>query len=93
MQKFKSKILKTNGEQIEVAPKAKYFSLSEMQEIVGGNIEMVFLKNNLIMVVNEEGKLDNLPLNATATLLMMNSSKSADFIVGNVLVTNRNYIN
>lgn len=91
MKNFKSKILKSNGEQVEVAPKRKHFSLAEMQEIVGGNIEMVFLPNHMVMVVNEEGKLFNLPLNATATLLM--NRFSDDFVVGNVLITSRTLIN
>ena len=91
MQKFKSKILKSSGEQLEVTPKGKTFTLAEMQEIVGGNIEMVFLPNHMVMVVNEEGKLFNLPLNATATLLM--NRFSDDFIVGNVLLTNQSLIN
>jgi hypothetical protein len=91
MKNFKSKILKSNGEQVEVAPKGKHFSLAEMQEIVGGNIEMVFLKNNMIMVVNEEGKLFNLPMNFMATLLMKEFSN--DFVVGDVLITSRTLVN
>jgi hypothetical protein len=91
MKNFKSKILKSNGEQVEVAPKGKHFSLAEMQEIVGGNIEMVFLKNNMVMIVNEEGKIFNMEYNPTATLLMREFSN--DFIVGNVLLTSRNFLN
>lgn len=91
MKNFKSKILKSNGDVVEIAPMGKHFSLAEMQEIVGGNIEMVFLANHTVMVVNEEGKLFNLPLNATATLLM--NRFSDDFVVGNVLITDQSLIN
>ena len=57
-------IYRTNGTQETVAPKnKKYFTLQELQGFVGGYIEIVFLfaiSDSLVMVVNEEGKLDEL---------------------------------
>lgn len=91
MKNFKSKILKSNGDVVEVSPMGKHFSLAEMQEIVGGNIEMVFLPNHMVMVVNEEGKLYDLPFNIMATLIM--KKYSDDFVVGNVLITDQSLIN
>jgi len=35
----------------------KFFKLKELQSIVGGYIECLYLKDNMTMVVNEEGKL------------------------------------
>lgn len=82
-------IIKTTGETIEVSPKkGKYFSLQELQTIVGGYIEMVYLDDSRFMVVNEEGKLKNLPLNEKATELF----NSTDYIVGDVLVCSRKEI-
>lgn len=83
-----AQIIKTTGEVTEVEPaKGKYFSLEEMQIIVGGYIEVVRISNNEIMIVNEEGKLDNLPINKKATEI---ASIPGDVIVGDVLVCNRN---
>ena len=47
-------IYKTSGEVIETKPKnGTDFSLSELQAIVGGCIEIIDLFNGKIMVVNE----------------------------------------
>ena len=48
---------------------------------MGGYIEVLTLNGNEIMVVNEEGKINNLPLNLQATELF-----GLDVIVGDVLV-------
>ena len=63
----------------------KYFKLEELQSIVGGYIECLYLKDNMTMVVNEEGKLDGLPFNNMATEIALNSGYF-DNIVGSVLV-------
>ena len=38
-------------------------SLQEYQKIVGGYIETTMLTNEIIIIVNEEGKLEGLPYN------------------------------
>ena len=82
-----AKIIKTNGEVLEVEPKnGTDFSLEEMQAIVGGYIEIVSLGDDL-MVVNEEGKLIGLPINDVATAMITN-----DIIVGDVLICKNNQI-
>lgn len=58
------------------------FKLKELQEFVGGYIEVVPLGNGKIMVVNEEGRLLNLPPNWAVTTRYGLS----DLIVGNALV-------
>lgn len=76
-------IYKTNGEVIETTPKnGKDFSLEEMQAIVGGYIEIVYLDNGKLMIVNEEGKINGLPLNDNASMLV----GYTDLIMGDVLV-------
>ncbi len=81
-----SRIIKTNNEVIEVTPKnGTDFSLEELQEIVGGYIEILPLQDNEIMVINEEGKLDGLDYNSKATEEVQKCGW-ADFIVGDVLV-------
>lgn len=65
----------------------KYFTLSELQAVVSGYIEIVYLNDNKIMVVNEEGKLEGLAINHMATNIFLDSFPSSfDVIVGDVLV-------
>ena len=46
------------------------FELKELQQIVGGYIEILPMKDGRIMVCNEESKLLDLPRNAQATALI-----------------------
>lgn len=82
-----AKIYKEDGTQKEVEPQnGKYFTLRELQEIVGGLIEMVYLKNKRVMVVNEEGKILGLDLNVEATEIVSTEIGMFDIIVGTALV-------
>ena len=87
---MKAKLLKTNLDVIDVTPKnGTDFSLEELIGFVGGHIEIVELHNGQIMVVNEEGKLLGLPVNALATnclSLIFQKRGVTDIIVGNVLL-------
>ena len=88
-------IYKTNGEVIETSPKNEtYYTLKELQEIVGGSIEILHLKGicDKFMVINEEGKLNKLPYNENATILYKLSLNTDDFIVGDALVCDTNRI-
>ena len=86
-------IYKTNGEVKEISPKnGTYYTLKELQEIVGGYIEIIHLTNNKIMVINDEGKLINLPYNKNATILYKPSFNTDDFIIGDALVCDKSKI-
>ena len=67
-----------------------HVTLSEMQACVGGYIELIYLKDGVILVVNEEGKLNNLKPNIIATEL---AGISDDHIVGDVLLISSKFIN
>lgn len=74
--------IKTNGEITNVTPKnGTDYKYEELKEFVGGYIEIVPINDHEIMVVNEEGKLNNLPVNYIASLLYKHGT-----ICGNVLV-------
>ncbi len=63
-----AKLIKIDGTIKEVKPKnGKSFSLKELQEFVGGLIEIVPLPSGKEIVVNEEGKLNGLETNEKAT--------------------------
>ena len=73
---------------VEIQPRnGRYFKLRELQKIVDGHIEILTLNGNEMMVVNEEGKIHDLPLNLQATELF-----GLDVIVGDVLVCNDNEV-
>ena len=64
-------------------------TLKEAQDFVGGNVECIGWPNGDLLIVNEEGKLNNLPLNPEATTLWRTTftkDKYAfgydDFVVG-----------
>lgn len=85
-------IYKTDGTVEEIQPKnRKDFKLVELQKVVGGYIETIYLKNKEVMVVNEEGKLNDLPLNKKATDYLL-AQNYTDAIVGNALVCKQNQI-
>lgn len=77
-------IIQTNGEKkiVEFTRETEYETL---RQAVGGYIEVVYL-NNLLMWVNEEGKIHNLPPNPIATLMMLEKG-IRDIIAGDVIIT------
>lgn len=88
-------IYKANEGVTEISPKNEtYYTLKELQEIVGGSIEIIYLKGiyDKFMVINEEGKLNKLPYNENATILYKLSLNTDDFIVGDVLVCDKSKI-
>ena len=84
-------LIKTNGEETNVLPKNKTdFKLDELQTFVGGIIEIVKTKDGRTMVINEEGKIYDLPINQKAFELYQYNE--FDFIAGDVLICNENEI-
>ena len=66
-----ARLYKTNGEVIEVSPKNnRDFTLEELQNFVEGDIiEIINLTTKKLLIVNEEGKINELPFNESATEL------------------------
>lgn len=82
-------ILKPDFTQEEVTPKNDVrFTLEELQEHVGGYIEVINLDDAHVMVVNENGKYEHLEVNDNATVLAhaMNAIMKDDYIVGNAVI-------
>lgn len=64
-------------------------TLRQCQEAVGGYVQRVFLGDGLILLVNEDGLSQNLPINAVATALLRSyiTDPAANvMIVGDVIV-------
>ena len=81
-----AQILKTTGEKERVETKG--WELKNWQKAVGGLIEQVNLKDGVVLIVNEEGKLKNLPINELATAMFQRVHGEIDVIVGDVVVAN-----
>lgn len=70
------------------------FDPARSYELISGAVEgwieatpIVFDGNQYTMWVNEEGKINGLPLNVAATALWQASNGDSDWIVGNAYIT------
>jgi len=79
-----AKLLKTDGEVIE---NVDISSLEKMQNLVGGYIQIVYLEGQRMLIVNEEGLLNQLPINDKA------SEVYGHPLVGNVIDCSVNELN
>ena len=68
-------------------------NLKEAQKFVGGYVEGITFPNGDYLIINEEGKLRNLPLNEEATKLWRDTFDNDnyitgrnDFVVGNAIL-------
>lgn len=84
--KKSSRWIKADGRELAISPEASRFTLKELQAAVGGYIEHVNLAHtgtDEVMVVNEDGKSLDLPVNKIASLIACRP------IVGDVLVASK----
>jgi hypothetical protein len=79
-------IIRADGTIENMTTKKKNPSLAELQTAVGGYIEIVTLPNNKLLVVDEEGKLKNRPINSKATAVMTRAFGHVDVIVGDAVL-------
>lgn len=87
-------LYKSDGEIVPVLPKNGIsFTLKELRGFVKGYIQVIALNDGRIMILNEEGKLDSLKVNDTATNLAKDILFKDDYIVGDVLVTPFSFVN
>lgn len=77
----------------DVEPKnGRDFSLEELQGYVEGLIDIVSLYDGRLMVVNDEGLINGLPINPLATAIFQNATGTNDYILGNVLICDETQI-
>ena len=57
-------------------------TLESAQEFVGGYVEGITFPNGDYLIINEEGKLMNLPLNPEATALWRATFDNDNYIIG-----------
>jgi hypothetical protein len=85
------RVLHSDGTVSIVLPaNGKKFELAELQKIVGGLIEHVFLKpgnGRGTAWINEEGKFSGLPVNPAATRIV--NLFDGDYIVGDMVIVEK----
>ena len=95
-----ARIYKQGGEIVDYPPPSEqYYSLDELRAAIGGGyIEVIYLDDGEVMVIDEEGKMKSMPVNIQATVLARNNGWKSnsllpnDVIVGPVLVCSREQI-
>jgi hypothetical protein len=80
-----AKLYTTQGEIKEVKPvNGKTFTLKELQDYVGGYVELTLTHDDKEMYINEDGKINGLPYNQLAPREFCNNAN--DVIVGDAIV-------
>lgn len=80
-------VLYVNGTQGTIQPASPpAFSLEELHALVGGWIEVVYLPDGRLMVIDEEGKLKGYPRNEQATRLAAGRLFAGDYIAGTAVI-------
>ena len=86
-----AKLVTVGGETLEVAPQNnKAFTLTELQDYVGGYIQMLRLPTGETLICNEDGISLELEVNKLATFLVQRGyegTKTQNFF-GNILFAN-----
>ena len=76
-----------NGDFQETQPNnGSTFELEELQEVVGGYIEIVRLRDGRMIIVDEEGKSKDKAVNIPATNILRRDHYTTDYIVGTAIV-------
>lgn len=72
----------------------RQFDLQTLQKAVGGYIEIIRMADHRYMVVNEDGRLQHLPINVLATKILSDIGVAAfgDVIKGEDVVKSFGYI-
>tara|TARA_R110002012_G_scaffold308813_1_gene515458 strand:+ start:310 stop:570 length:261 start_codon:yes stop_codon:yes gene_type:complete len=69
-----------------ITDEKKLPTLKEAQKFVGGYIEAITFPNDDLLIINEEGKLKELPYNSDASEVWVSHYGMTDAIVGDALL-------
>ena len=82
-----------NGDFQETQPNnGSTFELEELQEVVGGYIEIVRLNDGRMIIVDEDGKSKGKAVNIPATNILRRDHYTTDYIVGTAIVCDADMI-
>lgn len=67
-----AKLIKSNGKEIPVFPENEgIFKLREAQEVIGGDVEILPIEIDRVMIIHKDCDLMRLPLNRRATYIAL----------------------
>ena len=76
-------LYKASGERSEVFIEPGKQALKTLQELVGGNIEVVTTRDGLTLIIDEEGRCKGKQFNSAASIIF---SHPRDYIAGDALI-------
>lgn len=83
----RAELLRPDGSREPLVPRSgRHFDLREMQEAVGGFVEVLYLPDGRAMVMDEEAKSKGSAVNPMATLLASELLAPSDAIKGTVVL-------
>lgn len=83
-------LIRIEGVMVDVYPtNGEYFTLEELQTVVGGYIEIISMKGDRYMIVNEEGLIGNLPRNDKASEILSDNLKLKTNVYGHVIIIDK----
>jgi hypothetical protein len=92
LRNMEATFIPVDGKIRKVTPaNGKTFNVQELQSFVGGYIEIIptAAKVSAMMVINERGKLEKLPVNVIASSVWSEVVGEADYIAGPALLCHR----
>ena len=82
-----AKIIYNDKEAEDYTPKnGKTFEFDELQGVVGGHFEIVWLNDGRMIIVDEDGKSKGKAVNIPATNILRRDHYTTDYIVGTAIV-------
>lgn len=90
-----SVLIPVTGLATTIKPAGKKFTLKELQQLVGGDIELLIrlpAPDGRSMFADEDGKRKNLPVNQEATAVFQHAAMSSQKIVGPVVLVAKSEI-
>lgn len=84
---MKNVILFQDGRKAEVKPKdgADEFKFEDLQKIVGGYIQVLYLPDSSIILTDEDGRAKGKKLNEAGTELLAGTQYAGQYLVGDVI--------
>lgn len=82
-------LYRANGKKSVIKPKGKHFTIGELQDAVGGNIQLIDLHDHYL-VVNANGHLLDLHYNSEATRLVYQFGY--DYVAGDAVYCEKTQI-
>jgi hypothetical protein len=83
-------IIYPDGREQSFSPQdGETFHVEELKDVIGGYLEVVSLFDGRLMLLDEDGKRKQAPLNEVATDMASEVLQPFDYVVGTVVIVSR----